>query len=117
MVVKGSRGSARGELFQDGASARRVASLSEVAGKWGGTCDFGAGLVPCTLTIGPDGSFAGTGGASSAVGKVAVVNGRAAFDTGTVAGDLVLHDGAGCPRQLALIGAKGVARGQLTPQQ
>ena len=44
------------------------------------------------------------------------MDGKAVFDTGTAAGDIVLHDGAGCQRQIAVVGSKGVARGYLTPQ-
>jgi len=116
LVVKGSKGTATGELAQDGASARMVSSLSEVAGRWSGTCDLGTGAVPCTIIIGADGSFAGSAGANSAVGKVAVANGRAVFDTGTAGGDIVLHDGAGCPRHISVVGSRGVARGQLKAQ-
>jgi hypothetical protein len=117
MEVKGSRGTATGQLTQDGAAARRVSSISEVAGRWSGNCDFGpGGLLPCTVTITPDGVFTGNAGTNTAIGKVTVVNGRAVFDTGSAAGDIVLHDGAGCKRQIAVVGAKGVARGLLVAQ-
>jgi len=116
MVVKGSKGTATGEVSQDGAPARLVSNLSEVAGRWAGTCDLGSGMVACTVTIGTDGSFAGTAGASSASGRVTVINGRAVFDTGGAAGDIVLHEGAGCQRQIAVAGARGVARGRLVAQ-
>jgi len=116
MVVKGSKGTATADVSQDGAPARMVSSLSEVAGRWAGTCDLGSGMVACSVTIGTDGSFSGSAGASSAVGKVAVVSGRAVFDTGGAAGDIVLHEGSGCQRQIAVAGARGVARGRLTAQ-
>ena len=74
-------------------------------------------MVPCAVNIGEDGSFAGTAGTQSAVGRVTIVNGIPVFDTGTASGDLVLHEGAGCPQHLALVGSKGVARGHLSAQQ
>ena len=117
MVVKGSKGAATGELNQDGATARRVSSLTEVAGRWVGTCDLGSGPVSCVIIIGPDGTFGGSAGATNATGKVAVSNGRAVFDLGpTGGGDVVLHDGAGCKRQIAVVGSRGVARGVLTAE-
>lgn len=116
IVVTSSKGTAKGQLTQDGPAAARVTSIANVAGRWAGTCDLGGGPVSCTITIGPDGSFAGAAGANTAAGRVTVANGRAMFDTGTASGDIVLHDGAGCPRQISVVGSKGIARGSLTAQ-
>lgn len=113
--VKSSRGTASGQLTQNGPAARQVGALANVVGRWAGTCDLGAGLVPCSVVIGQDGGFAASAGANSTVGQVTVTNGMATFASATGGtGDIVLHEGTGCPRQIAVVGTR--AKGYLTAQ-
>ena len=104
--VKSAAGNV-GRLTQDGPAARQVGSLANVVGRWAGTCDLGAGLVPCRVVIGQDGAFAASAGANSTVGRVTVANGMASFASATGGtGDIVLHEGTGCPRQIAVVGTR-----------
>jgi hypothetical protein len=116
IVVTGQRGTAKGQLTQSGPAATRVSSVANLAGRWAGDCDLGTGPLACTATIGQDGSFSANAGQASAVGRVTVANGRATFEAGAAAGEIVLHEGAGCKRQISVVGSKGIARGFLAQQ-